>query len=94
MWDAADRSLAQRFLYARKPLNWPARSVCGHRAPARVPNQTTHPKLRFLAGRGEGGVQPEQAKVRKASAPCEASSRRGRSFHIPRGRRESTATDS
>jgi hypothetical protein len=29
-------------------------------------------------------VWPEQAKVGKASAPCEASSGRGRSFHAPR----------
>ena len=29
-------------------------------------------------------MYPEQAKVRKALAPCEASSCRGRSFHTPR----------
>jgi pimeloyl-ACP methyl ester carboxylesterase len=39
----------------------------------------------FLGGVAEGGVYPEQAKVRKASAPCEASSScRGRSFLTPR----------
>src|SRR5215218_5059815 len=48
-------------------------------------SRSDHPsEVPLLVGRAEGGVQPLQAKVRNASAPCEASSCRGRSFHTPR----------
>ena len=76
-------------LRATWPLSRPTLSIAAlYRSSA--PDQTTHPKFRFLAGTAEGGVNPEQATVRKASVPCEASSCWGRSFHTPS---IATATD-